>query len=411
MKRCFLFLQGPIGPCFRLLARDLESHGHRVIKINFWGGDVFDFPEGIRFRENPDKWSDWILNIAQNNHVSDVVLFGDMRSRHREAIAVLKDRVPRIYVLEEGYYRPNWITVDRGGSNVNSSLPRTIVHYLKAGTKAVAPRQHEIVGPSLWSAVGLTMRSYALGLLLSPFFPHYRHHRLHHPLHEGILWVGRLFSSPFRRIEEALHLRSVLNYLGDHYVFPMQLEGDSQIRNHSKYTTIYECAEEVIASFAQHAPPDTHLFIKPHPLDPHIMRTKKIIKNLMRQYKVTGRVLWIDTPGVSFLLHGARGMVTINSTTGLVALSKHCPTKVMGQAFWDMDGLTHQGPLDEFWANPTPPTPENAAAFQKYVFEKTQVNGGLYSKNGLRILMPNLRQVIEDESWYTRGMSSHGSVK
>ncbi|CAK0753412.1 capsular polysaccharide export protein [Gammaproteobacteria bacterium] len=115
MKRIFLFLQGPIGPCFRLLAERLQAEGHVVTKINIWGGDIVDFPNGICYRGKAEDWSNWIIEEAMRRGTTDLVLFGDQRPAHREAIAVLKDKLERIHVLEEGYFRPDWVTLDRGG--------------------------------------------------------------------------------------------------------------------------------------------------------------------------------------------------------------------------------------------------------------------------------------------------------
>ena len=42
-------------------------------------------------------------------------------------------------------------------------------------------------------------------------------------------------------------------------------------------------------------------------------------------------------------------VVTINSTAGISALIHNKPLKVMGNALYDIKGLTYQGHLHQFW--------------------------------------------------------------
>ena len=56
-----LLLQGPLGPFFRRLSRDLKEAGARVSKINFHGGDWVFYPTGsIRYRGRMENgWGTW----------------------------------------------------------------------------------------------------------------------------------------------------------------------------------------------------------------------------------------------------------------------------------------------------------------------------------------------------------------
>jgi len=56
------------------------------------------------------------------------------------------------------------------------------------------------------------------------------------------------------------------------------------------------------------------------------------------------------------LLSNAAGIVTINSTVGTTGLYNRVPVKVLGNAVFDIPGLTSQQPLDAFWQDPSPPT-------------------------------------------------------
>jgi capsular polysaccharide export protein len=49
------------------------------------------------------------------------------------------------------------------------------------------------------------------------------------------------------------------------------------------------------------------------------------------------------------LLTHAKAVVTINSTAGISALVHNKPLKVMGNALYDIKGMTYQGHLHQFW--------------------------------------------------------------
>ena len=122
-----LFLQGPHGPFFRRLGRALARQGDTVIRVNCCGGDVVDWPRPHTrlFRKKPTVWSEWIARLMDKEQVTDLHVFGDWRPLHREAVLLAKVRGIRIWAYEEGYLRPDYITMEQGGVNGLSSLPHT----------------------------------------------------------------------------------------------------------------------------------------------------------------------------------------------------------------------------------------------------------------------------------------------
>lgn len=76
-----------------------------------------------------------------------------------------------------------------------------------------------------------------------------------------------------------------------------------------------------------------------------------MIETLSLKFNVEGRVLYVHDLHLPTLLTNARGCVVINSTVGLSALYHNCPLKVVGRAFYDIDGLTYQGNLHSFGKN------------------------------------------------------------
>jgi capsule polysaccharide modification protein KpsS len=80
-------------------------------------------------------------------------------------------------------------------------------------------------------------------------------------------------------------------------------------------------------------------------------------------------------------LEHAKGTITVNSTVGLTSVSLGTPTLVMGQAIYDMDGLTNYGvPLEQFWLKQAEPDPVLFEKYRRYLVYTCQLNGSFYGK-------------------------------
>ena len=81
------------------------------------------------------------------------------------------------------------------------------------------------------------------------------------------------------------------------------------------------------------------------------------------------------------MLKHAEAVVTINSTAGLSALIHHKSLKVMGNALYDIKGLTYQGHLHQFWTAGFKPDVKLLNQFRGYLLETTQINAVFYDSN------------------------------
>ena len=114
--RNFLFLQGPHGPFFGKLGRALEAKGHSVRKIGFNRGDRFFWPRTLpytAYRGNAAGWAGMLEDIIKAEHITDIVLYGDARPLHAEAVKAAKAANLPLHCFEEGYLRPFWATYER----------------------------------------------------------------------------------------------------------------------------------------------------------------------------------------------------------------------------------------------------------------------------------------------------------
>jgi capsular polysaccharide export protein len=167
---------------------------------------------------------------------------------------------------------------------------------------------------------------------------------------------------------------------GLYYLVPLQVTNDAQITSHSKFKSPEDFINEVISSFARHAPHETMLVIKHHPLDRGYHNYAALIQQLSTKLNVEGRILYLHDQHLPTLLSHSKGVVVINSTVGFSAMHHQKPVKVMGQAFYNIADLAFQEELDRFWQEAERP---DAFIYQKFLsnlIEKTQVNGSFYRR-------------------------------
>ncbi len=386
-RRSYLFLQGPIGTFFSNLARRLRGQGHAVHRINFNGGDrlFWRLPGALDFRGTPEQWPGFLAEMLVRGAITDIVLFGDCRPAHRVASQLARRRGIRVHVFEEGYLRPNWVTLEGGGVNRNSLMPRDPEWFKDAA--AVLDR---------WDP-GVAVRSnflrraaedvlYNLStILFSWYFPAYRTHKPWHPLREYAAGARRFPLKPLSRRRNAARLQQILGGGQPYFLFPLQLDADSQIRFHSPFGRMAPAIRKVIDSFARSAPADALLVITEHPLDTGVVPLGRITREYAAAAGLSGRVVFLRGGSPDQLVQGSLGLVTVNSTMGILALTFGIPVTAMGYAIYDMPGLTFQGGLDDFWRRRTPPDAATFDAFRRVVAARTQVNGGFYSSMGLAL--------------------------
>lgn len=164
------------------------------------------------------------------------------------------------------------------------------------------------------------------------------------------------------------------------YLVSLQVHNDSQITHHSNYSDVRDFIREVLISFAKHAPSGTSILFKHHPLDRGHRDYTHLLDQLAGELGVAGRVYYGCDMHLPSLIRASIGMITVNSTTGLQSIYHHKPTKIMGRALYDIEHLTDQKPLDEFWTNPQAPDHEYYLRFREYLIEQTQLNGSFYGK-------------------------------
>lgn len=397
--RRFLFLQGPPGPFFFQLAQTLAQKGQEVRRINLNGGDEHDWPGAITdrsgthraspYRGTQEGWPLFIDRYLRRSGITDLVLFGDCRPMHMTAHQMARLNGVRVHVFEEGYIRPNWLTLEREGVNGHSPLPRRPQDILAAAHGLPGPAPMPAIGASLGRRVRDTWGYFGHMLLgaVTLRYPFYRSHRPGSIVMEGLGWIAKYLM----RGRQAAKAEVTLERLEgrSYFLFPLQLSSDYQIRVHSPFSSMRQAADYVLASFAAHAPHETSLVIKEHPLDATLGGWGAYVRDRARALGLGDRLIHLAGGDLNALAQGARAMVVVNSTSATFALAGGIPVKALGRAVYAIPGITDEQPLAQFWAAPMPPHEALYDAFCRVLHRHCLVRGGLASESATRILIAN----------------------
>ncbi len=386
LKRSFLFLQGPHGSFFRRLGTELSRQGADIYRVNLCGGDVWDWPFGsCNYHGRTSDWSEWVGRLMERRSVTDLLVFGDWRPHHREAVHIARLRGIKVWAFDEGYIRPDWITMEEGGVNGNSSLPHTPESVRAACTTSLKePGAAQFANPLSRRQLKAFIYA-AFSVIGVPFFPFYRTHRPYSHLNELFNgWIPHFLSGK-KRFASSEKARLQLDN-ADFFLFPLQLDSDSQVRRYSPFSGMKEAIAYVMTSFAQNAPKGTLLVIRNHPLDNGLIRYDRFIRSFSRACGIEDRTIFVETGNGKDMLRDCRAVVLLNSTMGLTALEMGKAVYCVGKSIYAMPGLAENGQQDSlahFWSEPRKPDSQLLSDFEKIVRCRTLVNGNFYYGEGM----------------------------
>ncbi len=396
-NRVFLFLQGPHGPFFARLGRMLRAAGAEVWRVGFNRGDEAfwrDRASYLPFTGTQEDWPARFAGIVAEKGVTDIVLYGDTRFIHAEAVAQARAAGLGIHVFEEGYLRPYWVTYERGGSNGHSRLMQMSIADMQ---RVLADAERDIPeAPAHWGDMRQHVFYGALYhwfvMFLNRRYRGFRPHRAIPVTKEFQLYLRRLLLMPAHAIDRRV-ATSRIKYGGfPYHLVLLQLEHDSSFQAHSPFSTMSDFLTVVIAGFAEGAARHHHLVFKAHPLEDGRVPLRHEIRRLAHQHGVSERVHYVRGGKLAGLLDHARSAVTVNSTAAQQVLWRGLPIRVFGRAVFAKPELVSDQPVAEFFAQPARPDNRAYRDYRHYLLETSQVPGGFYSSRGRRQL---LRQVVD----------------
>ena len=391
-----LFLQGPLGPFFRELAREFSGNGYITHKINFNGGDRFysGADHCVDYLGSVEQWPEFLESYLLEHQIQTVFLMGDCRLYHRLAKPICERLHVRFMVFEEGYLRPDTITLERGGVNDLSSLDFSLMGLASASSQRL--NAEVAMPPSMRQRVKYAACYYWAAWFQRQRFVGYQHHRAFSPVVEGAKWI-RGFSRKYlnKRRDQRIQQKLTEELSGRFFLVALQVHDDSQMLYHSDYPCVESFIEEVIDSFVSNANPGDFLVFKHHPMDRGYTDYQQLIQQLALRYGAVGRIIYCHDIPLPALYHHTLGVVTVNSTVGFSALLHDLPVKVTGRAFYDIRHLTSQCSLNQFWQAPEPVRSELFNRLHSLIFRESQINGSFFTE--LQLTCRNTRLFYEQK--------------
>lgn len=397
-QRHFLFVTAPFGPFSARLARALRQEGARCSRVLLGGGDLLDWglAHAIPYRGGFAEWGEWIDQRFAEARVTDLILHGDSHPYGRVAAQAARARGLRVHVFEQGYFRPNWITLERDGVNASSPIPREPSYFRQLAD--VTPESPVVpVGRITPAAVRRIVRYHLWQYLLRPAFPHFRSPYRDPAWRQAVGHVRRYGREMMRKRKRAVARTAVFDGGGDVFLALLQRPGDSQLTRHSRYSSVRDFIHEVLCSFARHAPADARILFKPHPLDQGLENHEATVTSVARELSVSARVFFTDGGHLPTLIRASTAVVSVNSTAGLNAVLLGKPTLNLGGAIYEMAGITHQGGLDSFWTAPEAPDPNLVRCYTRVMLAQTQINGAFSTRSGIELAVGEAaRRLLND---------------
>lgn len=377
-------LQGPTNLLFAQVAEGLRALGHDVHRINICLGDQIFWrgPGATNYRGRAEDWPAFIARFLDQHRITDVVLLAEQRAHHRAAIAAARARQIAVTVTDFGYLRPDWVVVERNGMNAESLFTRDPAE-IRAIAKGLPPVDTTVRYPHRFLNQALWDMAFHLSSAFFPWtFPHFQRHTLNPPVLTYLSTGWRLLRAPWER-RRAERIIDAARRRGRIYTFAMQTEDDFSLRAYSHYADQDEAMREVILSFARHAPRESALLFKVHPLDPGLKAWGRRVRNMARGTGAETRVHFIDGGDLDALLRTSSGVITINSTAGLRAIELLRPTIALGKAIYRVPGLSFEAPLDTFWTTPWHPDAPLVDAYLRAIAATLHVRGGYYERTAI----------------------------
>jgi capsular polysaccharide export protein len=380
--RRVLLLQGPVGPFFDRITDWLHSFGCRVDRVVLHGGDEADCQRlhPICFSEPQSSWPAFLGTLLREQRPDCIVLFGQNRYYHKVALERARAIDLPVVVLEEGYFRPGYVTMELWGVNgYSTTLDRFTWAPEESEDGEPAVLAPQLTGMHFQKMAWHASRHYLAMQTAKQRFPHYIHHRC-----DDLGFYARYWTRSWAR--KAMHRapdRRLQRWLFDsgtpYYFVPLQLEGDSQIVHHSPFQDNSDFILRVMPSFARHASAEALLVFRQHPHARGGAGNNELIRTLAKSLKISDRVFHMTEGDTPDLAERSMGTIVINSTVGLQALERHVPVIALGDALYKQPEFTFMGDIDAFWHERRKPDLDATRAFLAQVKHLTQAPASIYA--------------------------------
>jgi len=338
-----------------------EDEMKDMIRLNL---DIARINRGLdRTQQYENEVKSYLEGIreADQHFGIDLFIVWSMRLRERTIYHYARKHNIPIYIFEHGYFRPFTLTVDSRGINYENSLPRSSDFYLNTAYNEERLQQY-LLSPETAVKDEQAHKKYREICDTHRLIEDSSKKRKIGSRLINKLKNGSVIYSIERQIKkytiQTLENRQV-NYKlkscnriserlissGEQFIFvPFQLQTDTQTVLFSPYIktmkTLVVLMSEAVEKYNEKNEANINVVFKPHPLykikepDMNILEILKVCKKYKNSYFNT-------TISTTNLIDQSYFVATINSTVGIEALTRGKRVMTLGQAFYNIEGITH----------------------------------------------------------------------
>lgn len=375
------FLQGPLGEFFKNISNKFEKEENSTCyHFIFNGGDEYYSNAKMRIycKESTVDNNKLIISKIQSLKITTIFLLGDERNIHKDIIKWCNIHNIKVFVFEEGYFRPNYITLEEIGVNANSIL----FNNIDFNNIDLVEEKKVYLTPKKISNRYNTMAKYAITyfvlLNIGKFkFKKYKHHRSTSLIYETISGIRNFYRKHTKSITEQKFLQIITNDISGNFIFfPLQVKDDFQIKTHSPFNNTYESIEHVLKLYKEFKC-EEYLVIKHHLMDRGKMDYSLFIKDKILELNInSSKVIYFFDVHLPTCLEHCKKCITVNSTVGLMSLNLNKPTLTLGQCNYDIINITEN--KKDFFNNDFKLDLKKFKKFKLYLINHTQINGSFY---------------------------------
>ncbi|MEM8649917.1 MAG: hypothetical protein AAGF54_05245 [Pseudomonadota bacterium] len=389
-KPSVLLLQGPIGPFFKELQRELESQGSFTKRVIFNIADRFySGSKNVEFFNlKPLLWESWLNNYIDAYNFDVIVLFGCEREQHIVARKVANERDIKVLSLEEGYIRPGFITAELGGNNRFSPMNHFFESY--NSDAPVLSERRPIGGGGVANMAWYAFIYFTLRAAGRTFNSKEMRHKNRPVIKEAFFWI-RNFIRKFTRSNrnnDAVN-RIIENHAHDYFFVPLQVTDDMQLLNGGRGWSNLSLIESTLSSFAKNASSEKVIVFKVHPLERGHFDYEKIVSSLARKHGCEDRAFVVDDGDIGILIRESTAVMTINSSCGFLAIRNGKPLAVLGEAIYRNEAIAHcvenEDDIDGFWKSHKPARGDISSNFINQIRAKALLSGDFYRPEGRKV--------------------------
>ena len=304
--RRILLLQGPLSLFFSYLGDALAERGAEVLRVHLAPGDALFWrrPGGRHYRGDAAGWPGFVRDLIRREGITDLVLLGNRRVRHRQAVEVAKAMGVQVHHVELGYVRPDWLTVEPDGAGPDGRFPRDWA-ALEALAQGPEPEETRLYRAPFWRNAAMDVGWNMSNVLAARVtHPHFRHHAIWHPLAEYGGFLLRQAQLRGRTAHAAKIWEAWKDAPGPLFLLPLQLRTDFQIRAHGPDPDLRVTVRRIVQSFARHAPEEARL---PSPTGSTAAAMNWILERRLKFSWARAAGIWPDAAmATSVRTHGPR---------------------------------------------------------------------------------------------------------